>query len=574
MANRTIEAILRLSAKAGSMAGFQRVASNLDKIDRKTKAFNRSQSVLAKSNRALYATALRYAAPAVLGAAAVSATKDFAALERRLTRIGITAEASSEDMDAAFSRVRQIADDLSAPVENVVDGLESLVASGKTLDEAMALLPEVSAAAQAADADFNSMATTADAIAESFHLAAGEMGRAFDIIAKGGKEGKFELKDMADQLPSLAPAFAALGYDGEEGLKRLTAALQIVRKETGTSGEAATAFMDVISKMNSETIANNFKKFGVNIRKEMKAAQRAGEDTLEAFIRISREAVNGDLSQLPRLFTDKQMLVGMRALINRTDDLRGMFEKLGDATGTVRADIARLAKDSQADLDRLGNSWDRLKMSFGKGLVDAGAVDVLDAVSGNIEKGAAIRKALEARGMDYWQRENWLFRNTFNGDAKDKMAIEGGWKNPAATDYGAGLVTGDLPDRKTTIPIPTPRPDPRAAPRPIVIPPSLRLPPGAPQMPGAGDLGGDPIGAKMTGGGMNVLAEAERKLTAGGENVAKGGEDAGRSMAEGGREAADALRAAGNDAANAIRSAVSNAQQRNTGRDVYGTGDL
>jgi hypothetical protein len=79
--------------------------------------------------------------------------------------------------------------------------------------------------------------------------------------------------------------------------------------------------MDVLTKMNSVTVSNSFKKqFGVDLRNEMKKAKAAGEDTLEAFIRLSKEAVNGDMSKLPLLFTDKQMLIGMRALMNHTGD--------------------------------------------------------------------------------------------------------------------------------------------------------------------------------------------------------------------------------------------------------------
>lgn len=588
MANRIIEAILKLSAQNRTDAAFKAVARNYDGINRRTQVFNRRQSAMYRTQAAtakqMNAMLLRYAAPAVLVAGASAATREFASLQRRMTRIGINAEASGEQMEGALRRVYDIANDLKAPVDNVIAGFESLVASGKTVSEAMALLPSVAATAHAADADFNEMATTADAIAESFHIAAGEMENAFDIISKGGKEGKFELKDMAAQLPSLAPAFAALGYDGEDGLKRLTAALQTVRKEVGTSSEAATSSMDVISKMNSETIANNFKKFGVDIRKEMTSAKRAGEDTLEAFIRISKEAVDGDLSQLPRLFTDKQMLIGMRALINRTDEYRAMLELLGDSAGTVRGDLKRLAEDAQSDLDRLANSWDRLKQSFGRGIVDMGATDALDVIADDLDKGSAVRKALEKRGMGYMERENWLFRNTFDRDAINQMAMEGGWKPPGSGTGGSSDFSW-ASNENLAIPrfardvtggrIPVPRSKPTGGlEKQILVPPTFGFGSAPPRYGLDPKLEGfydDPIGLKMQGGGMNVLAEAERKLTAGGDSVAKGGEDAGKSMAEGGREAADAIRSAGQDAAAAIRSA---AQARSLGRDVAGPNEL
>lgn len=439
--NRTIEAILKLTAKLGNISAFDKLSGKLKDVDQKAKNFNRTQGALARANRAVYTSALRYAAPAALAYGATRATKEYASIERRLTRIGINAEASREAMDKAMGQMRTIAQDIEAPVENVVSGLESLIAAGKTLPEAMALLPSVARTAQAADADFSEMASTAEAIGSAFHIAAGNMERAFDIIAKGGKEGKFELKDMAQELPSLAPAFAALGYQGEDGLKRLTAALQIVRKEVGTSGEAATSLMDVLTKMGSQTVTNNFKKkFGMDITKEMEKAKAAGEDTLEAFIRLSKEAVNGDLSKLPQLFTDKQMLIGMRALINRTGELRSMFGLLGEAAGTVRGDIKKLSEDAQSDLDRLGNSWDRLKKSFGKGLVELGVGKGMETVANALDEGFAFRAGL--RKMQ--ERGQITAMQAFLAPTDSTLAHNakwiGGWRTPeerrAIAGYG------------------------------------------------------------------------------------------------------------------------------------------
>lgn len=64
------------------------------------------------------------------------------------------------------------------------------------------------------------------------------MQRAFDVLVTQGKAGKFELKDMAQYLPSLAPAAAAVGLKGAEGLNQLAAVLQTVRTQTGSAGAA------------------------------------------------------------------------------------------------------------------------------------------------------------------------------------------------------------------------------------------------------------------------------------------------------------------------------------------------
>lgn len=543
------------------MAAFRQLSGHMQAVDDKAKALNRRQTMIAKGAREMHMMLLRYAAPAALATAGVRATKDFAAVERRMSRIGITAEASIADTAAALDNVRQIANDLGAPVDQVVDGLDSLTASGKTMREALDLLPAVSGAAHAAGAEFSDMATTADSIANSFGIASDRMQTAFDILAKGGKEGKFELRDMAAELPSLAPAFAALGYKGEAGLKRLVAMLQTVRLETGTSGEAATSFMDVLTKMESETVSNNFKKkFGVDLRRELAAARRSGEDILDAFVRLSNLAVKGDLSKLPQLFTDKQMLIGMRAIMRNTQALKDYQAAMNDAAGTVGRDLDRIAAETQSKLDRVGNSWKRIKEQVGEGLVDMGLGTALDVTAEALSKGQAINRGLDKTGMTEWQKSLWKLRSNFDPTARDRMAYSGGYRSPEskrtaalAEEYGArrrqmrDLMTlgGQRPIGKDGFPIDPPLPSPRPgspAAEPIVLkgprPPSRPRPFAAGQSPR--DAERESMAALRSD--PNGVADAiDEAIAAGGERASKRIEEAAQKVNDAGGEAGSAF---------------------------------
>lgn len=629
MSNKTIEAIVRLSAKLGPMAAFGQMGAKLADVNRKATAFNRTQTLIAKSSNAATAAMMRVAAPAAIAYGAASAGRAFATIERRLERIGINADASSAQMQTAFQRMRTIADDVKTPVDNVVTGLESLIASGKTLDEAMSLLPKVAAAAQASDSEFAAMATTADAITGSFGIAADQMGIAFDIIAKAGKAGKFEMKDMAAELPSLAPAFAALGYRGEEGLKKLAAALQVVRMETGTSGEAATSFMDVLTKMNSVTVANNFKKqFGVDIRREMDKAKQSGEDLLLAFIRLSREAIDGDLSKIPLLFTDKQMQIAMRALINRTGEYTSQLHALGDAAGTVQADVDRLGTNVQASIDKMANSWDRLKTSIG-GTIAPTASKGMDAISNTIENQAAMDRGFAKMGMGFFESRFWAMMNAGNPEALKSVFWLGGGrteddkKKIAGYRQRVGSDTPTLPDgisyqerslpetgpvirtrdgklipvagaSTASVPIPATRPSDfemaiaaqdaaraaarQAAPR-SYAPFAAGASPRDAERASMLALRSDPNGvadAIDEGAAERFRAAMEKS----GSDIAKGGKDAaeavsvsGDDIARGGHDAAAALREAGSWIASQIKAAVSGAGGR-SGSGVGASGNM
>lgn len=334
------------------------------------------------------------------GTVAVATTRKFAGLEREMNRIGITANASVEDTNKAMGDVQKLAQDLALPIDDVVAGLDTLVASGMDLEQAMAFLPSVAATAQASGSSLVDIANTAQKASSALGLEAEQMQRAFDIMVQGGKDGQFELRDMAQYIPDLANSFASIGYSGEEGLKVLIAAMQTVREDTGSAGSAATNLQNIFGKMYSEETAKKFKDFGVDLRAEMEAAVQSGEGALEAFIRISREAIDGDLSKLPLLFTDQQFRLGMQSLITSQESFDKFLASLNSAEvdGTVFRDLNRILGDTQATLDETSTQWERFVNNVGK-LSAPVVTGVLGGFNDYVGAWEAIGIAAEKAGM-------------------------------------------------------------------------------------------------------------------------------------------------------------------------------
>lgn len=425
MANREIEAKLIMSAVDKTGKAFRSVSGRLGDVNRQAEAYN-------KQARANSQTAVAVARTATVAAGAVAAVgaaayRNFADDERMLSRIGNTAEATREEMAAVRGALFSMAKDTGLMFNDAVSGLDALTASGRTLDEAMSMLPSVLATAQASGSSIESIATSADALSTAFNISGGEMQSAFDILVAGGKAGKFELKDMAQHLPSLAPTFRALGYEGEAGLRKLIVALQTVRTQTGQSGEAATAFRDVLIKMESQPVANNFKRFGVDLRKELENARKNGDDILDTFIRISQEAVKGDLSKLPQLFTDTQMLNGMRALVTSSEAMERFGVALKNTDGATLKDLGNIIDDNRAKIDKMTNSADRFFSNFG-GVIADPVGDAFDAASDKIEFTEALKKGLEDEDMSWLRKKATLMYPDKNDSWIIEQAKQGGYQ--------------------------------------------------------------------------------------------------------------------------------------------------
>jgi TP901 family phage tail tape measure protein len=465
MSNRTIEAILRLSTKLGNMAAFRKLSDNLAKVDGQAKRFNRSQSRFAAASGKAFAATARFLAPAAIAYGVKNSITAYASAERRLNRIAINADKGKEAIASMLATVNQTSHDYAISQDQVAEGLETLVAAGRSADEAMSFLPSVAATAQAAGADIADIATTADAVGNSFDITGDKMQHAFDILVKAGKQGKFELRDMARYLPSMAPAFAALGYKGEKGLAKLAAMLQTIRQRTGSAEEAATAAQNIFQKMESDQTVTKFAKFGINLRREVARARRDGKDLVDVFLDLSMKATKGDLSKIPQLFTDAQFQVGMRALLQGRQDMEGFQKALANVDGTTLRDLGQILSDNQSKLDRMASSWDKFTTSLG-GAVSTPLSDVLDSVTGFIDFDQAITAGLTKRGMSANEQATWRARHWFDKDARGRAAFDGGWRTDESKLASKGTMANspELPSRRQDAgpPVPTARPDPRS----------------------------------------------------------------------------------------------------------------
>lgn len=315
-----------------------------------------------------------------------SSITSFADLDRRMRRVGLTADATGAQVAAATASVKELAMSSATPLDDVTKGLEALVQQGRSLPESMSFLPTVTRTAQAAGAEVEDIAKSADALASHLKISAGDMQLAFDTLVAGGKAGQFELKDMARYLPSLAPAAKALGLEGQKGLTSLVAMLQVIRKGSGTSEEAAASMNNILQKMSSEETRKRFKKAGVDLEELFKKGRKEGRNLLEVFEEAAWQAINGDLANLPKVINDMEFARGMRALLS----MRGSWQEMAEtirttAAGSTLRDFSAVAEDSKARIERLTQAWGNFKHSLGATLAPT-LIPALESVQKKLDE--------------------------------------------------------------------------------------------------------------------------------------------------------------------------------------------
>lgn len=299
--------------------------------------------------------------------------QEAAAFQQKLLDIAGTANLTNQ---AAFNFVEQAKgqyEELALIVGQTSDiiasGSGQMIAAGVDRSLIDASIGSIGRAATAANAEFSDMASVATSLLQSLKLPADQLDDSLGALVVAGKEGAFELKDMARYFPTLTSQMAKFGVTGREAVNFLGAALQIARKGTADPAEAANNLKNFLSKILAPATIKNFAEAGVDIQKVMEDAATKGINPIEAvmqkivkltgvsgkeidtlmkkakafglegadalgYVREQLEQIHG-AGALGGLFSDMQVMDFLIPFLTNVDEFKRIKEEVAKATGSV-----------------------------------------------------------------------------------------------------------------------------------------------------------------------------------------------------------------------------------------------
>ena len=258
--------------------------------------------------------------------------------EKMLEDIGQKADIPQEKLGALGDRIQQIATQTNMGARDIATAIDALVGRGMSMDAALAVADPIARAAVAYTASTEDLAATAMTAVDNLKVRPDAVLAVFDALAQAGKEGAFELKDMAAYLPSLGAAYASMGQEGIGALADLGAAAQVMRKDTGDASTAATRLQNVLQKTYSPATIKKFSDKGVDLLAEMQAAAERGLTPLEAIAEITDKTLGSDLKGIGSLFEDAEAQAGIRSLIQHREEFERIRAEALKAQGVVAKD--------------------------------------------------------------------------------------------------------------------------------------------------------------------------------------------------------------------------------------------
>ena len=200
-----------------------------------------------------------------------------------------------------------------------------------------AVLPQVARIATAYNAAPDAVAKTTFALQENLGIKDTDTSGALAAIALAGKSADLPFEKLAPLFPQVAAAAGQLGVTGRSGVNDLAAAMAVVRKSTGTEGEAATDTRAFIQAITSPHTAKRFAKFGVDLFGTEENARKGGLDPIEAVMQQVNRITHGgqDRKALGELFNNEQDRAFTQAILMHMDQYQQIKARVSSATPEV-----------------------------------------------------------------------------------------------------------------------------------------------------------------------------------------------------------------------------------------------
>jgi len=318
--------------------------------------------------------------------------------------IAITGELTKREEEELAKSIRGLSLRYNQSQQDVAEAMKKLVETGMSQQAASTMMPLMANTATATRTDSGDAAK----MARSFELlGVKDMELAFNQAAKAGKQGSFELRDMAKWFPALGGFMKELGVSGNEAVVSMASRMQVATRTAGSNDEAANNFKNFLTKLTSQDTIKDFKKQGIDLIPQLQAAARKGLDPIAAGVDLVMQHVKAKAPEAAaELKKVAEEVAKISDPVQRQAELErrsAMIQKLGD-----RAGIGDLFQDMQAvsyllaeiqnkgDLNKMMGDVKTGKNADGRGTLDT---DYARRTEGMAEKLKGLKIAITDFGI-------------------------------------------------------------------------------------------------------------------------------------------------------------------------------
>ncbi len=284
-----------------------------------------------------------------------AATKEIIQLDNRLTRIGLTADASAEQVNALKQKVFEAASDSKIKIDttSINDALDVVMTKTGDLKYTEDNIRNIAIAIQATGEQGASIGSVF-AEFQKFGYTAEQISKLMDDMVKQGDQGAFTFGEFAKAGSAVISAYSPIGTAPDD-IKRANAAMQIIMMGTKSAEIAVTALGSAMAELSSPDKQQKLMAIGVRVRDES-GAFRDFNDIMADLLKVSEKVGNTDFRGSIFGTTSMQAI---RAYGNFYEDMYPKLMDLGDTTGAMEQKSATMADTLAANLQQVQTAFVR-----------------------------------------------------------------------------------------------------------------------------------------------------------------------------------------------------------------------
>lgn len=294
----------------------------------------------------------------IAGFAGSAMMREFAQVDRRMTRIGIAAEKTRDEMAQMLNGIQDAAIKFKVDDSELISAVEKVGTVTGEIDFGVKNKEMMAASIAASGSSGESIGSLFSQFTKFGIKDENEALKAMDTLNLLGKEGAYELKDIAEKATRAMSLYSAAGGRGVQGVKDVGVALESAVDATGNRDTAATAVENLIRDLQLPKVVKTLRTNGIDVY---------GKDgrmrSLPLLLQeIARKSGNrGAEEQNKRLIEagfnqDSVMLLSSVTSGKGAENLQRYMKVVGDGKGIMK-DAAYAAQDFTSAMQALETSW-------------------------------------------------------------------------------------------------------------------------------------------------------------------------------------------------------------------------
>ena len=293
-----------------------------------------------------------------LGALGVSLSMGAAAnqiinIDEQLTRMGMTADASAEQVNRLKQKIFEAAQDPNIKIDTskIISALDVVMTKTGNLDYVEDNIRNIAVALQASGAAGEEMGDVFSEFQKK-NFSAAQISQLMDDLVKQGDQGEYTFQKFAKTGKAVLSSYSTIGNTVDD-VKKLNAVMQILVADTKNEELAATALDSVISELSDPKKQEKLGIIGVAVR-DSQGAFRDLADIMDDVLAVAEK--EGNIDFLLEVFGITSMKA-VRAFQNYGKNYKKLTEDLGNTTGALEAKSARMAGTMKANLQNLQTTF-------------------------------------------------------------------------------------------------------------------------------------------------------------------------------------------------------------------------